>query len=97
MVLSTKDRDLGPDGYRQALAQQFERYFLIEHHNTPYPHAHVIGFRHQLAHKGELTALRERVVALEQTAEQQRQPQAAMDAAPERRRQAGQDYDLDLS
>ena len=45
VVVSTKDADLGVDGYRQVLARQFDHYYLIAHHNTPYPHAHVIGFR----------------------------------------------------
>src|SRR5687768_10815260 len=68
LVVSTKDADVGVDGYRQALTRQFDRFYLIPHHHTAYPHAHVIGFRTQRASKDELTALRTRVLTLEQAA-----------------------------
>jgi hypothetical protein len=63
MVVSTKDADLGVEGYRQVLARQFDHFFLITHHNTPYPHAHVIGFRTARASRDELHALRARTDA----------------------------------
>ena len=81
VVLSTKAVDLGAAGYHQALADQFERYYFVEHHNTDYPHAHVIGFRMERIKKAELQALRGRVLALEQAREQVR-PEA--DRAHER-------------
>ena len=65
VVLSTKAVDLGPAGYHQVLAGQFERYAFIEHHNTDFPHAHVIGFREQVLKKGELQDLRRTVLELE--------------------------------
>ena len=72
VVLSTDTVDLGPAGYHQALAGQFERYYFIEHHNTDFSHAHVIGFRTKRIKKAELQALRGRVQALEQAREQAR-------------------------
>ncbi len=66
VVLSTKAVDLGPAGYHQVLAGQFERYAFIEHHNTEFPHAHVIGFRTQRVKKAELQTLRGTLLELEQ-------------------------------
>ncbi len=71
MVLSTKDVDLGPAGYHEVLAGQFERYAFIEHHNTEFPHAHVIGFRAQRVKKAELQTLRGTLLELEQARAQQ--------------------------
>ncbi len=65
VVLSTKDVDLGPAGYHQVLAGHFERYAFIEHHNTEFPHAHVIGFRRQRVKKAELQTLRGTLMELE--------------------------------
>ena len=66
VVLSTKAVDLGPAGYHQVLTSHFERYAFIEHHNTEFPHAHVIGFRTQRVKKAELQALRGTLMELEQ-------------------------------
>ncbi len=66
VVLSTKAVDLGPAGYHQVLAGHFERYAFIEHHNTEFPHAHVIGFRTERVKKAELQALRGTLLELEQ-------------------------------
>ena len=66
VVLSTHAVDLGPVGYHQALAGRFERYYFIEHHNTEFPHAHVIGFRNQRIRKAALQAIRGKVLELEQ-------------------------------
>jgi len=66
VVLSTKAVDLGPAGYHEVLAGHFERYAFVEHHNTEFPHAHVIGFRTQRVKKAELQALRGMLLELEQ-------------------------------
>ncbi len=66
VVLSTQAVDLGAAGYHQVLAGQFERYYFIEHHNTEFPHAHVIGFRNQPIRKAALQAIRGKVLELEQ-------------------------------
>lgn len=66
IVLSTKAGDIGPDGYRAALGARFERYFFVEHHNTDYPHAHVIGYTAQRLSRDELRTMRARVLELEQ-------------------------------
>lgn len=71
VVLSTLDMDIGAEGYHQVLAGQFERYAFIEHHNTDYPHAHVIGFRTKRMKKPELQALRGTLLELEQVRAQQ--------------------------
>ena len=73
VVLSTKAVDLGAASYHHALAGQFERYYFVEHHNTAYPHAHVIGFRQRLVRKGELQAIRGKLVELEQARMQQQE------------------------
>jgi len=73
VVLSTKAVDLGPAGYHQVLVGQFERYAFIEHHNTEFPHAHVIGFRTQRVKKAELQALRGTLIELEQARAQAQQ------------------------
>ena len=66
VVLSTQAVDLGSRGYHQVLAGQFERYYFIEHHNTDFPHAHVIGFRTERMKKVELRSIRGRLLDLEQ-------------------------------
>jgi hypothetical protein len=73
LVLSTSDVDIGAEGYHQVLAGHFEHYYFVEHHNTNYPHAHVIGFRQRLVRKGELQAIRGKLVEVEQAREQQLQ------------------------
>src|SRR5918997_1782418 len=75
VVLSTQGVDLGPAGYHQALAGQFERYYFIEHHNTDHPHAHVIGFRNGRVRKAELQAMRTTVRTLERAHAQEQQIQ----------------------
>src|SRR3712207_2497781 len=50
IVLSTKDTDIGAESYHQILAGHFAHYYFVEHHNTDYPHAHVIGFQIGRAH-----------------------------------------------
>jgi hypothetical protein len=75
IVLSTKDAELTPAEYRQVLGDRFERYYFIEHHNTDYPHAHVIAFRKQLVKQGELQEMRGNVLELEQARVQERQAQ----------------------
>ncbi len=69
VVLSTDTVDLGPAGYHQALAGQFERYYFIEHHNTDHPHAHVIGFRTRRLRSADLQAMRTQVRKLERARE----------------------------
>ncbi len=71
VVLSTRDADIGAEGYHQILAGHFTHYYFVEHHNTDYPHAHVIGFRGQRVKKGELQALRGKLLELEQAQVQQ--------------------------
>lgn len=97
VVLSTKDADITAEGYRQVLADRFERWYFIEHHNTDFPHAHVIGFRKQLVKKAELQAMREQVAALEQARAQEQaaqRDQAHEHDGPAPRREREQDYGL---
>lgn len=96
VVLSTEAADIGPTGYWEVLARHFEHYYLVEHHNTAYPHAHVIGFRAERLHRTDLVTLRERVAALEQTAALALHVDAARTMAPQRARSAGQERDLDI-
>lgn len=70
MVLSTKDAALGPAGYHQALSTRFATYYFIQHGNTDFPHAHVIGFRAQRLSRADLQAMHGRVAALEQAQHQ---------------------------
>jgi hypothetical protein len=84
MVLSTQAVDLGPAGYHQALAGRFEHYYFIEHHNTAYPHAHVIGFRHTRVQKAELQDLRRQVHELEQARAQDQQHERSQAQIPSR-------------
>ena len=46
LVLSTREADIGPAGYKEVLGNRFAQYFFVEHHNTEYPHAHVLGYTH---------------------------------------------------
>src|SRR5918997_6195280 len=73
VVLSTQGVDLGPAGYHQVLAGQFERYYFIEHHNTDHPHAHVIGFRTRRLRSADLQAMRTQVRKLERARAQEQQ------------------------
>ena len=84
MVLSPQAVDLGPAGYHQALAGRFEHYYFIEHHNTAYPHAHVIGFRRTRVRKAELQDLRRTVRDLEQARAQDQQHARAQAQTPAR-------------
>ena len=71
LVLSTRNADIGAGGYHMVLAGHFERYYFVEHHNTDYPHAHVIGFRTERVKKAELQVLRGTLLELEQVRAQQ--------------------------
>src|SRR5919202_329908 len=62
VVLSTKEVDITADGYRAVLADRFASYYFVEHHNTDYPHAHVIGFCQQRINKRELQEMRSTVL-----------------------------------
>ena len=75
IVLSTKDVDINKEGYRAVLADRFAAYYFVEHHNTDYPHAHVIGFCHQRIRKAELQAMRSNVQELERAWVQGQQQQ----------------------
>lgn len=93
IVLSIKAGDIGPAGYRAALGGRFERYFFVEHHNTDYPHAHVIGYTARRLSRDELRTMRARVLELEQQ-RAQGQEQTSSDqmdhhARPERARERG--------
>jgi hypothetical protein len=65
IVLSTSAADIGAAGYHQVLAGHFAHYYFVEHHNTDYPHAHVIGFCQQRINKRELQAMRSTVLKAE--------------------------------
>ena len=71
IVISAKDADLTAAGYHVVLAGQFDRYYLIEHHNTAMPHAHVIGFRKELVSKAEVQAIRVRAQRVERARAQE--------------------------
>lgn len=102
VVLSTKDADIGAAGYQEVLKERFERWYFVEHHNTDFPHAHVVGFRKALFKKAELVAMRAQVLELEQARAQEQaqeeaarveQEQAAAEVQRGRRRDHG--YELD--
>ena len=57
VVVSTKEAALGPQDYHQALRDRFATYYFIQHGNTDFPHAHVIGFRDQRLSRAELQTL----------------------------------------
>ena len=66
MVLSTKEADIGAEGYREVLGDRFKHYLFIEHHNTDFPHAHVIAWTSKVLSRAELGAMREQLLSLEQ-------------------------------
>ena len=73
VVVSTKEAALGPQDYHQALRDRFATYYFIQHGNTAFPHAHVIGFRDQRLSRTDLQAMQGHVAALEHA--QQRRDQ----------------------
>ena len=77
LVVSTEDVDLGVAGDHQVLSNRFAQYYFIEHHNTAYPHAHVIGFRTRLLRQAELEAMRTQACQLERARAQELQLQRA--------------------
>src|ERR687886_2163005 len=85
MVVSTKEVDIREEGYRAALGDRFDRYYFIEHHNTAYPHAHVLGFCEERLTTGELQAMRGKVRALEQVRGPEQQIQRDQLQDPARR------------
>jgi hypothetical protein len=102
IVLSTKDAELGPDEYRQVLAEQFPEYYLVEHRNTEYPHAHVLAFSKTQMKKDELFAMRGRLLEREQARELGQQRVGGMEIdqqsevpAPAQDRQQDRDRGLD--
>ncbi len=72
IVLSTTTADLGPAGYMTVLGECFTQYYFVEHHNTAYPHAHVMGYRATKLSRNDLNALRAQVQTLEQVRAQER-------------------------
>lgn len=102
VVLSTKDAKLGPASYHQALRTRFETYYFIQHGNTNFPHAHVIGFRANRFTRAELQTMHGQVAALEQAQHQRnlaRHQEHAAErtvAAPQAQRHQRHDEDLAL-
>jgi hypothetical protein len=102
VVLSTaaRDLDVGVEGYRQVLGERFDHYYLIQHHNTDYPHCHVIGFTKSLLKRDELTQMRERLVEREQErgAERAQERDQAQETGleQERGRQASREQELEF-
>jgi hypothetical protein len=84
VVLSTKAVDITAEGYRAVLANRFESYYFVEHHNTDYPHAHVIAFRNQRMPKAELQALRGTMLEQERARAQGQEMQRGQPQQPER-------------
>jgi len=86
LVLSTKEADIGPAGYKEVLGNRFTQYYFIEHHNTDFPHAHVLGYTATRLSKAELTEIRGRVMEQEQmrarTQEQARGHQSHREKMP---------------
>ncbi len=76
IVLSTTTADLGPAGYMTVLGECFTQYYFVEHHNTAYPHAHVIGYRATKLSRTDLNMMRAQVKDLEQARAQERMQQA---------------------
>lgn len=66
LVLSTKASDIGPTGYHAVLSARFRQFFFVEHHNTEFPHAHVLGYSATKLTTAELKLLRSRVHEREQ-------------------------------
>ncbi len=74
VVLSTSVADLGPSGYHAVLQDRFSQYYFVEHHNTPYPHAHVIGYTATKLSTTDLNAMRAQVKDLELVRAQEQTP-----------------------
>jgi hypothetical protein len=72
ILLSTQAHDLGPVGYQAVLGERFAQYYFVEHHNTAYPHAHVIGYTNTKLSKSDLHVMRAQVKTLEQIHAQER-------------------------
>lgn len=66
LVLSTKEADIGPGGYKEVLGDRFTPYYFVEHHNTDFPHAHVLGYTATKLSKAELIEMRGRLMEREQ-------------------------------
>ncbi len=71
VVLSTSAADLGPGGYHAVIGERFSQYYFVEHHNTAYPHAHVIGYTATKLSRSDLNAMRAQVKTLEQARAQE--------------------------
>jgi len=67
IVLSTKEADIGAEGYHAVLGDRFKDYLFVEHHNTDFPHAHVIAWTSKVLSRAELGAMRGQLLTLEQT------------------------------
>ncbi len=76
LLLSTTAADVGPADYQAVLEDHFDQYYFVEHHNTAYPHAHVIGYTATKLSKADLNAMRAQVKTLEQARAQERTLQA---------------------
>ncbi len=76
VVLSTSVADLGPAGYHAVIGERFSQYYFVEHHNTAYPHAHVIGYRATKLSRTDLNMMRGQVKDLEQARAQERMQHA---------------------
>ncbi len=72
VMLSSNVADLGPAGYHAVIGERFSQYYFVEHHNTAYPHAHVIGYRPTKLSRTDLNTMRAQVKALEQARAQER-------------------------
>ncbi len=72
ILLSTTAAAVGPADYQAVLGDRFAHYYFVEHHNTAYPHAHVIGYTATKLSKADLNAMRAHVKTLEQARAQER-------------------------
>ncbi len=72
ILLSTTAADMGPADYQAVLGDRFSQYYFVEHHNTAYPHAHVIGYTATKLSRSDLNAMRAHVKTLEQARAQAR-------------------------
>jgi hypothetical protein len=71
-IVSTKDAALTPDDYRTVLDGHFTAYYVIEHHNTDHPHAHVIGLRDRVIKDDERKEIYNTIKDREREREQER-------------------------
>ena len=69
-----------PASLIRVLGDRFTHYYVVAHHNTAYPHAHVIGYTSTKLSKTALNTMRAQVTTLEQAHAQERTQQA--DAYP---------------